>query len=333
MYLTSHLLEHVFREPYRHGFRKLRILSGYASSAFLYHILDTYPDIEIDLIIGMSKRDGINRWDHERYRQVMHENPRIQISYKTTHPPVHTKIYHWYNDARQDDTLTFVGSANFSWGGFRDQKELLVVANHDNIDEVFDLPDVISCTDPDVDQHINFHNIHYRRQTQTIVANPTNRTRTEPAHVAQPMNLQNLEYIDLSLLINENRIHEKAGLNWGQRPGREPNQAYIPVPTPFTMRENPTFFPPLEQTFTMLTDDGEQLMCVMAQANRKAIHTSESNSIMGRYFRNRLGVALGARVDVQDLLNYGRTSVRIYKMDDETYFMDFGVDSPVTEVW
>jgi hypothetical protein len=140
----------------------------------------------------------------------------------------------------------------------------------------------------------------------------------------ETINHQHLEYVDLPLLIrNDTAIHERAGLNWGQREGREPNQAYIPVPTPFN-RDNPDFFPPLEHAFTMLTDDGQQLVCKMAQANRKAIHTTENNSIMGRYFRERLGVPLGARVDAQDVINYGRTSVRVYKIDSETYFMDFG---------
>ncbi|MCY9354606.1 restriction endonuclease PLD domain-containing protein [Bacillus spizizenii] len=66
MYYHQNLEEHAFAEPYRQGFRKLRILSGYASSVFLYHILDTYPDAEIELIIGMSKKDGIKLWDHKR---------------------------------------------------------------------------------------------------------------------------------------------------------------------------------------------------------------------------------------------------------------------------
>jgi hypothetical protein len=54
---------------------------------------------------------------------------------------------------------------------------------------------------------------------------------------------------------------------------------------------------------------------------------------MGIYFRNRLGMPSGTRVDAQDVINYGRTSVRIYKIDAETYFLDFGVTPPIVEVW
>src|SRR5688572_29826878 len=144
MYHTDNLEHPVFQVPYGRGFRKLRILSGYASSAFLYHILDTYPDIEIELIIGMSRKDGIKLWDHERYQQIVNENPQISISYKTSLPPVHTKIYHWYKEGLFQDSMTFVGSANFSWNGFRDQGELLVEANHPNVEEVFDISDCMS---------------------------------------------------------------------------------------------------------------------------------------------------------------------------------------------
>jgi hypothetical protein len=320
MYITSNLEEAVFNAPYIRGFRKLSILSGYASSAFLVHILDRYPDIEIDLIIGMSKQDGIKRWDHERYLQIMNDNPRISISYRTSLPPVHTKIYHWHKYGLFHDSVTFVGSANFSWGGFRDQGELLVEANHSNIDEVYNISDVVSCSDPSIGQLINFYNFRIQRRSQTLQGISQEGTK-ETASI----NLENLEFVDLPLLLkNDTLIHEKSGLNWGQRPGREPNQAYIPVKMKIHL-DHPNFFPPLEQTFTMLTDDRKQLMCVMAQANRKAIHTSENNSIMGRYFRERLGVAFGASVNVQDVVNYGRTSVRVYKIDDETYFMDFGV--------
>lgn len=321
MYHVTDLEQVAFDRPYEEGFRTLRILSGYASSAFLMHILTKFPDLEVDLVIGMAKKDGIRRWDHDRYVQIMNDNPRIRISYQRSLPGVHTKIYHWTDNGLINDSQTFIGSANFSWNGFRDQLELLAESNYPNIDEVFDVTDTILCTDRDLEHEINFFHVNYQRtpRTNEIVQFALQGEDEEN------MYLQNLSYVDLPLLLeNDTAIHERAGLNWGQRPGREPNQAYIPVPTPFN-RQNPDFFPPLEQSFTMLTDDGQQLICKMAQANRKAIHTTENNSIMGRYFRNRIGVPLGIRVDARDVVSYGRTSVRVYKIDSETYFMDYRV--------
>jgi hypothetical protein len=327
MYYVTDLERTVFHIPYyEKNFRKLKVLTGYASSAFLFHILEQYPEIEIDLIIGMSKKDGINRWDHEKYVQIVNQNPRVNILYRVTTPGVHSKIYYWYDELMGNSNI-FVGSANFSWNGFRDQIELLVEANHCNVDDIFDIDtlNLTECNACDVEEHIKFHNLRLRRINHNIEeVQIFEETSSEETTSLQ---LNKLPYVDLSLMLDRlNTIHERSGLNWGQRDGREPNQAYIPVPTSFN-NTNPDFFPPLEQDFSLITDDGQQLICVMAQGGRKAIHTSESNSIMGRYFRQRLGVPLGSKVEVQDLINYGRTKVRIYKLDSETYFMDYGTTS------
>ncbi|KAB7704914.1 NgoFVII family restriction endonuclease [Bacillus aerolatus] len=321
MYYVTNLEHIVFDAPYEEGYRTLRILSGYASSAFLTHILTKYPDLEIELVIGMAKKDGIRRWDHEQYVRIMEEYQNVSISYQKSRPGIHTKIYHWPHGRLLNNSVTFTGSANFSWNGFRDQHELLVPCYFENVDDVFNVTDAILCTDPDVENHINFQHVTVQRRPQTdeIVQLELDGEDTETP------NLQHLEYVDLPLLIrNDTAIQERAGLNWGQREGRDPNQAYLKVPTPFN-NQHPDFFPPLEQSFTMLTDDGQHLVCKMAQAERKAIHTTENNSIMGQYFRNRLSVPLGERVDPQDVINYGRTSVRVYKIDSETYFMDFSI--------
>jgi len=60
-----------------------------------------------------------------------------------------------------------------------------------------------------------------------------------------------------------------------------------------------------------------------AQANGKAIHTPENNSLIGKYFRKRLGVAQGASVRLTDVLKYGRVDVDFYKFDEESFYMDF----------
>lgn len=324
MYYFTDFEEHAFAEPYRLGFRKVRILSGYASSAYLSHILTRFPDLEIELIIGMGKKDGISLWDHAKYKEVMQDNPNITVMYHYTAPAIHSKVYHWYSDGLVRDSVTFIGSANFSWGGFRDQKELLAEVNHPNIDDVFETAIPILCTDPNVEQHFGFHDVQLRRRRN---ANPT-LTQVElpdagaPAHETDMLSR---EFVDLPLLIdNDTAIQEKAGLNWGQRDGREPNQAYIKVPSS-VHSQDPEFFPPRDHQFTVITDDGHQMICIVAQGGRKALQSSENNSIIGVYFRNRLGVPLGTRVDPQDVLNYGRTSVRVYKIDNETYLMDFSV--------
>jgi hypothetical protein len=67
------------------------------------------------------------------------------------------------------------------------------------------------------------------------------------------------------------------------------------------------------------------LICTRAQDNAKAVHTPHNNSLIGEYFRSRLGVPSGGPVKLINLNRYGRHDVDFYKIDDETYFMDFSI--------
>lgn len=131
-----------------------------------------------------------------------------------------------------------------------------------------------------------------------------------------------LSSIRLTLFDRQGRLPQVSGLNWRQREGREHNQAYIKLPADIARTG---FFPERPTQFTVLTDDERILVCSRAQDNGKAIHTPQSNSQMGEYFRNHLGLPNGAPVVLEDLLRYGRTDVNFYKIDDETYYMDFSV--------
>jgi hypothetical protein len=326
MYLTNDLFSEVFEKPYKDlGFRKLFVLSGYASPAFLHHVLNKYPDIQIRLIIGMAKKDGIPRWSNNEYKRLTKDTNRVKIYYYNGKPAIHSKLYHWFEkNSLGNNSITFVGSSNFSWNGFRDQGELMVQADYNNIYNIIktSFSSIIECVSPLVEDGIKLHD--FITKPKVIGNDQIKIDFVQEKSVQIGTNIEELQYIDLPLYIKGNKIHEKSGLNWGQRPGREPNQAYIPVSTQ-VHKNSPDFFPELKEEFIIITDDGEEIICVMAQQNRKAIHSSRNNSILGIYFRNRIGVSLGNKVDIEDLQNYGRDFVRIYKLDTETYYMDFSV--------
>jgi len=131
-----------------------------------------------------------------------------------------------------------------------------------------------------------------------------------------------VQRVTLSLLSKNGETGARSGLNWGQRHKREPNQAYIPLPSTVARSG---FFPLGRQHFSVLTDDGIHLILRVEQENNKAITTPLNNSLLGEYFRRRIGVANGAYVWKQNLIDYGRTDVTFYKLDDEQYVMDFSV--------
>ena len=137
------------------------------------------------------------------------------------------------------------------------------------------------------------------------------------------MSTFNIEIISLPLtarIAGVQLVPQRSGLNWGQRPGRNLNQAYIPISAEI---QRSKFFPDRGVEFLVECDDGELFKCVRAQANGKALETSSDNSLLGIYFRRRLGVRQGYLVTIEHLFRYGRTSVDISKKDNFRYFMDF----------
>jgi hypothetical protein len=283
----------------------LDVITGFASSSFIYHVIHNFPKLHLNVTIGMAKIDGVKKWDHLEYIRIAKQTRRLQVKYFNGHPPIHAKGIIWYNGISK---IAFAGSSNFSWNGFRDYQELMTEVDPIALESVFPIDNLIDLNDPIVND------------IGMIV---------DTVDMNQPKNLKELsqtkKQISLPLFSEKTGdIQKSSGLNWGQRPEyrREPNQAYIPVPQ-IIHEKNSDFFPKRGEEFTIITDDGDSFICVLAQDNAKAIETRYDNSILGKYFRKRLNVPLGDFVKLEDLKKYGRTSIVISKMSDDLYFMDF----------
>lgn len=309
--ITKNLLKSLLIAPYDEGRRKLKILSGYSSPTFVHHILYSLESVEIELIIGMIKHDPITIWEHKEYVKMADSTKRLNVKYYTGDKPIHSKLIYWEKDGFLNKPLAFVGSANFTRNGYINYQETMARAEPGEALKAFPVDHLLDFRTPSIEEVINFdYQVgHTTRIDTSAVANVVRNSKPS---------------VDLLLTTADNprKIQTTAGLNWGQRPGREPNQAYIPVPKKIH-NVNPNFFPETKVEFTLITDDGESFVCVMAQDNNKAIETCHDNSILGKYFRNRLGVPLGEFVTIEHLDNYGRNYVTMYKINDETYFMDF----------
>jgi len=130
-------------------------------------------------------------------------------------------------------------------------------------------------------------------------------------------------YVRISLVVTSGgreRVPDRSGLNWGQRAGRNPNQAYLPIPA---ADQRSGFFPEVGEVFSVECDDGFKLTLVRAQQNGKALETPDNNALLGEYFRRRLNVRLGNPVALRHLHEYGRTSVDIFRSQTEGYLLDF----------
>lgn len=317
--ITRGLYQKILINPLQTSANKLMIVSGYATatmaSKHIKDALDIKPDLSISLIIGMAPSDGIDISAHEGFLDLV-ENPAIanfECKYVYEMPAVHSKVYVWCQD--DEPVSAFTGSANYTQPGFisPNRQEVLLACDPNKALRYYET----------VEPHTIFCN-HGEVQDYVLFTKNNRRTIGKQLETAKDTVDTNglVDKVTLSLLQKGGEVAPKSGLNWGQRPRREPNQAYIPLPAHIARRG---FFPLGKTHFTVMTDDRKYMILRVEQQNDKAITTPLNNSLLGEYFRNRLGLANGKFIRTADLLRYGRTDVDFYKIDDETFYMDFSV--------
>ena len=286
---------------------RLRIVSGFATANMadrhMEHLRQLDLDVSIELIIGMTIQHGIEEAHHSAFCKMMEQASwgiDFNCRYVVRGNPVHAKSYVWL-DHKGKPMEAFCGSANYTMTGFgRAQIETMAPADSGDVNEFHDyiLRNTSDCIQPHIDTQI------------TLLQSRKGFEERSP-----------LESVALSLLDSRTReTPPKSGINWGQRPGRNKNQAYINIPVGIGRSG---FFPDRYERFTVLTDDGDNFICVRAQDEGKGLQTTQDNSLLGAYLRARMRVGSGECVTRQHLIEYGRTDVTFSKIDPETYLMDF----------
>lgn len=297
--ITKNLFEEILVKPLSKGANTLYIVSGYATSAMAFHhlqiITKILKNIKVNLIVGMSAGEGLSLSNHRGFQELVQKDfPRnFHCSYLFEVPPVHSKTYAWFNG--KNPVVGYIGSANYTQTAFGNaQREAMNELDSSEGLLYYNrlIKETIYCTHQDVEDTIQIYKDFYAPKKKKIKIKIE---RTEPSKFG----LEGLEKVKISLLDNNGDLPQRSGLNWGQRLGREPNQAYIKLPSSVY---NTDFFPERAIHFTLLTDDNKVLICSRAQDNGKAIHTPHNNSLIGEYFRNRLGIPNGGRVKTEDLL-------------------------------
>ena len=291
----------------RQGADELRVVSGYSTANMVSQHMEFLSDhnqvIALKLVVGMAKRDGIERAQHLAFQKLCTHGAsgsEVSSEYTVRGNPVHAKSYVWLRDGHP--VSAFAGSANYTRTGFgRAQIECMSEIDPKAALDFFNLcrRNSADCLNDDI---------------ETMVA------VTESRQVAFE-NEDAQDSVTLSLLdTRTGKTPQKSGVNWGQRSGRDKDQAYIAVPAPV---QDQGFFPERGEQFTVLTDDGDSFIFVRAQDNGKALQTTRNNSEIGAYIRSRIGVRNGEFITREHLLNYGRTDITFMKLDEDTYVMDF----------
>lgn len=313
---STDLANKILFEPLQSGMDELSILSAYATPNMLsWYIKNlfhkTASPMKINLIVGMVPFDNLSVSVHEGFQQIVssdlpHEVSAVQCSYVIDKPAEHSNLFIWSRQGQPQKA--FCGSANFVQSSFVGnlRRELMVQCDPVEASDYFSsvIDKTVYCNHAEIEEYIIL------RPTHPVLDMESNR-------VIAP---DNCDSVTLSLVTRTGKPGARSGLNWGQRDGREPNEAYIPLPINIAKSG---FFPLGKQHFTAITDDRHQLILRIEQQNDKAITTPARNSDLGEYFRNRLGLANGEFVTREALDRYGRTDVRFIKLDDETFYLDF----------
>ncbi|MEA5151487.1 MAG: NgoFVII family restriction endonuclease [Oscillospiraceae bacterium] len=321
--VSENLAETVLFTPLRRDVNELYILSGYATPNMLsWYITNiqhrTQSPIKIHLLVGMVPFDRLSVSVHEGFIQLVssalpQEVELVECSYICEAPAVHSNIYIWAKDGAP--AQAFMGSANFVQSSFvgHHRQELMTECDPAEAMQYYQaqVGRSIYCTHGEIEEYVVLQPTHPVLDLESNLIDDV----TELAN-------EGIDFVTLSLVTRTGEPGSRSGLNWGQRPRRDPNEAYISLPARIA-RSN--FFPMEYKHFTAITDDRHQLTLRIEQQNDKAITTPARNSDLGEYFRNRLGLANGAYITRADLERYGRTNVVFYKLDDETYYMDFSV--------
>ena len=234
--------------------------------------------------------------------------------------PIHSKLYVWYSHGEPIEA--YIGSANYTQQAFILNAQHEILSNCNPLEAhayfIHHQKYAASCLAPDIEEMIPIvKTTHQPIPTDSkLLFKPKHNTISNNQNIV-------VTSVELPLYSTQTKhVPAISGLNWGQREGRDKNQAYIAVPSSI---QKTHFFPPIAVHFHVATDDGEMLEMSIAQADGKAIHTPTSNAILGAYLRKRLGVPSGQFVTDEDLDRYGRRTVTFTKFDDENYFMDMSV--------
>jgi hypothetical protein len=325
----------VLLDPIIQGAERLKIVSGYATPTMAsWHIKEIAESekrlspIEITLIVGMCEFGEISQAIHEGFKDIVSKNntPRqskFNCQYVIEGAPVHSKLYLWERNGKPFQA--FMGSANYTQAAFsRSRRELLHECDPEKALEYFNAIErnTMYCNHAEIEENI-------RIPMKPI--HPMLDTEETPLVAVQG---KGVESVTLSLLTDKDDVGFGSGINWGHRKDgtpRNPNQMYISLPV-HIKNAHPEFFPIIgnpsgkgNPNFSVLTDDGINLIFRVQQQGNKGITTPLDNSRIGEYFRRRMELANGVFVTKYDLENYGRTNVTFYKLDDEQYLMDFSV--------
>jgi len=133
-----------------------------------------------------------------------------------------------------------------------------------------------------------------------------------------------VDTVYLPLYGKDKKVSERSGLNQWNASGRErnPNEIYIPIPAK-VHKYSPDFFPERDIAFNLHLPNNKILNVKVCQDNSKAL-MSNPNKELGRWLlRDILGLKEGEILTYARLQIIGIDSIRLDKIDNENFKINF----------
>jgi hypothetical protein len=300
---------------------------------------DDYPKDATDFV-GLTGYVGIDTIDALRnlpFRSTIiyglfYENKRIEVHNQLLrlhnenriilYPQIlcHSKCYLWLKGDKPIKGL--IGSANFSPNGLKnDYRESLLAIDNNQLFMLKGYIELIKnstipCVEAEIERVPTIHEDYDKDVCKMILFDP----ETGQTHIGH-------------------------GLNWGLAEGSHVriDDACIPIRMEH-IRRYPKLFPPLtfdpertrgslKEVVEIIWDDG-----IVMQGRLEGSQPSKGNikypkqfasyphkDDMGKYIRNRVGVELGERVLMEDLIRYGRVDIDVSLLEEGVYYFNFSV--------
>lgn len=321
------------------GCTSLKIITGYTDTEFisrhLIHLTDLKKEkriknFSVDMILGMTNSNGLSKKKHDNIKRLIEninadaKKTKFICRYKFNGPDIHSKVYIWFR--KKEPVIAFCGSANYSENAFSKRRECMSECNCIDANNYFKslISDTILATDNNLEKKIKFS----RKKHIDLEIDAYN---LENLTWAMFESKTPIDICKISLLkANGTGTGYGSGLNWGIRPNgtkRNQNQAYIP----YNKKDKKDGFFPLKKDesvkhnplFKVVLKDFPPLLMRVAQDGNKGIHSAENNSLLGSFFRQKLGIPNGTYITKEMLENYGKTYVTFKKYDNDVYVMEF----------
>lgn len=118
-------------------------------------------------------------------------------------------------------------------------------------------------------------------------------------------------------------VPEKSGLNQWNAGGRKRSYGEVYIPVPMIIHKlYPSFFPPKDTSFTLITPNNEKLSAKLCQDNAKALMSNPNTALADWLLKTALGLKEKKLATYERMQDLGFDCVIISKIDSRTFSID-----------